>query len=334
MAAAAAAAAGGGGEGGGAGLVGGGNNGGATGGAPVATVGNWDFMEEERAHNPPTSIVPRFHAIVVRHATAHSFAVLPARPPATAMSQSSDSGREAGGAAPAPTLLHRMEFPPELKARGGEIREALVTHLAMPLGGDRLAAEYVLASLVSCIHTRTVSLALKLSVTLLGAPEPPSVMPRALAAAIADVAPCVAHLPLSIGSLNARLWAPRKDYGVNRLRSGPLQLAPGTTVVLDETALSAGQLGETGVRNIHALQEMVGVQELEYDFQYHQMRMPVDVPVIVVSPSVSNGSVIQNTDVKVPSHDAGAEGVAALDPEMAKAMRTFVACAGVRIIRL
>lgn len=263
----------------------GGAGGGVSGGA---TAGNWDFIEEERAHNPPTSVVPRFHAIVSRHATPHSFAVLPARAPA-------NGGR--GGTAP----LHRLEFPPDIKARGRELREALLSHLAAPLGGDVLAAEYVLAALVSRVHTRTDSLALgKLSVTLLGAPEPPSVMPRALAAAIAEIAPCVAHLPLSIGSLNARLWVPRKDYGVNRLRSGPLQLAPGTALVLDETALSAGQLGETGVRNIHSLQEMVNVQELEYDFQYHQMRMPVDIPTIVVSPSNTSGSMIQGTDAKVP----------------------------------
>ena len=41
----------------------------AAAGAPgVATV---DFMEEERAHNPPTSVVPRFHALVARRATPH-----------------------------------------------------------------------------------------------------------------------------------------------------------------------------------------------------------------------------------------------------------------------
>lgn len=50
------------------------------------------------------------------------------------------------------------------------------------------------------LNSRRYALALgKFSVTLLGAPEPPSVMPRALAAAIAEIAPCVAHLPLSIG---------------------------------------------------------------------------------------------------------------------------------------
>jgi len=46
------------------------------------------------------------------------------------------------------------------------------------------------------------------------------------------------HGTLSTGSLNARSWVPRKDYTVNRLRSGPLQLAPGTALILDETALS------------------------------------------------------------------------------------------------
>lgn len=117
----------------------------------------------------------------------------------------------------------------------------------------------------------------------------------------------------------ARLWVPRKDYGVNRLRAGPLQLAPGTALVLDETALSAGQLGETGVRNIHALQEMVTAQEIEYDFQYHQMRMPVDVPTIVVSSSVASGSVIQGTDAKVPLRmTAEPKEAPPLHPETAK----------------
>ena len=111
-------------------------------------------MEEARAHNPPTSVVPRFHAIVARHASAHSFAVLPDRPPA-----------EVGP----PRGTHRLDFPHELRARGAELRGAIIDHLAAPLGGDVLAAEYVLASLLSRVHTRTDSLALgKLSVALLG----------------------------------------------------------------------------------------------------------------------------------------------------------------------
>lgn len=145
---------------------------------------------------------------------------------------------------------------------------------------------------------------------------------------MAEIAPAVAHLPLSIASLNARLWVPRKDYGVNRLRSGPLQLAPGTVMILDETALSAGQLGETGVRNVHALAEFTSVQEIEYDFQYHTMRVPVDVPVLVVSPSTAGGSLITGTDAKVPLRmTAEPRPSPPLHPETAKAMRAFIACA-------
>ena len=112
------------------------------GGGGGGNAGGWNFIDEERAHNPPTSVVPRFHAIVSRHADSHSFAVLPARPPA------------GHGTVP----QYPPVFSPDLKSRGGEIREALVAHLAAPLGGDVLAAEYVLAALVSRIHTRTDSL--------------------------------------------------------------------------------------------------------------------------------------------------------------------------------
>ena len=43
------------------------------------------------------------------------------------------------------------------------------------------------------------------------------------------------------------------------------------------------------MRNIHALRDLVATQELEYDFQYHQMRVPVDVAVVTVSASKRDG---------------------------------------------
>jgi hypothetical protein len=274
----------------------------AAGGPGVAAV---DFMDEERAHNPPTSVVPRFHALVARRATPHGFATLPRR--------------DAAEASPHPRLT------PELRARGAELKSAIVAHLAAPLGGDALAAEYVLSTLVSRVHSRTDAMALgKHGTTLLGAPEGGFVA-RALAAAIAQIAPCVAHLPLSISSLNARPWTPRKDYATNRLRSGPLQLAPGTALVLDETALTAGQLGEIGVRNIHALRDLVATQELEYDFQYHQMRVPVDVAVVTVSASRRDG-VIQGADARVPLRMIREPAESPeLDETLRAEMREFVA---------
>ena len=75
-----------------------------------------------------------------------------------------------------------LHDPPRSMARNGPEGEAPQQrrsclkpgrpHLAAPLGGDALAAEYVLATLVSRVHSRTAALALgKHGTTLLGAPE-------------------------------------------------------------------------------------------------------------------------------------------------------------------
>ena len=74
------------------------------------------------------------------------------------------------------------------------------------------------------------------------------------------------------------------------------------------------------MRNIHALKEMVNVQELEYDFEYYQMRLPVDVPTIVISPSESSASMINGTDAVVPLRmTATPREAPPLHPEMAEA---------------
>ena len=186
-----------------------------------------------------------------------------------------------------------------------EVREKLLAFLAAPLGGDALAAEYVLFALLARVHTRSDGMPIgKFGVTLLGAPDGADASSRrgsvasALAEALAMLAPATAHLPLSIASLNARAWAPRKDYATNRLRSGPLQLASGTTLVLDETALSAGALNDRGVRNARALADLATTQELEMDFSFHAMRVPTDVNVVAVSGSRTSG-IVEGLDASV-----------------------------------
>ena len=88
----------------------------------------------------------------------------------------------------------------ELFARRAKVRAALIDHLSAPLGNDATAAEYVLYALLSRVHVRTDAIPIgKFSVTLLGVPvdnEPGNsgdggmTVARALAAAIADIAPC------------------------------------------------------------------------------------------------------------------------------------------------
>ena len=50
--------------------------------------------------------------------------------------------------------------------------------------------------------------------------------------------------------LNAAPLCPGRAAGCARLRAAPLQLAPGTSLVLDETMLSAGQLSAQGITNL------------------------------------------------------------------------------------
>jgi hypothetical protein len=278
-----------------------------------------DFMEEERARNPPTSLVPRFHAIIFRSTSTHEFV--------------SRAGLYPIAACEALCLMRKSE----LFARRAKVRAALIDHLSAPLGNDATAAEYVLYALLSRVHVRTDAIPIgKFSVTLLGVPvdnEPGNsgdggmTVARALAAAIADIAPAVAYLQLTLGSLNSRQWVPKKDYGTDRLRSGPLQLASGTCLILDETRLSTGKLGDIGVRNVNALKEFIEMQEVEYDFEYHQMKLPVDVPTIVVS-TVPTKSVVAETDSKVPLQMSVKPRVSPIvAPELLKEMREFVAAA-------
>ena len=51
---------------------------------------------------------------------------------------------------------------------------------------------------------------------------------------------------MTLQNMNGRRFVPFKDYSANRLMSGLLQLSERTHLVLDETAMEAGQLDATG----------------------------------------------------------------------------------------
>ena len=80
------------------------------------------------------------------------------------------------------------------------------------------------------------------------------------------------------------------------------------------------------MRNVQALKQLVQLQELEYDFQYHQMRVPVDVAVVVLTSAKQGDSVVQGGECRVPLRMVKDTRVAEqLDPVMARTMRRFVA---------
>jgi hypothetical protein len=114
----------------------------------------------------------------------------------------------------------------------------------------------------------------------------------------------VARVDLSLKKLNSTKFMPHKDYEREVLLSGVLQVANGTTMLVNETALTAGQLNDQGVKNVAALQSLVDKMLLPYDFHYYNMDFPQDVAVV----TVSEGKSILPVTVAVPI--AAAEGSA------------------------
>jgi hypothetical protein len=76
---------------------------------------------------------------------------------------------------------------------------------------------------------------------------------------------------MSLAAINAGAWAPRKDHASGRLVRGALQLPPGALLLLDETQMGAGAVGEAGVRSLQALSRVLSDQQLPVDFQFYQV---------------------------------------------------------------
>lgn len=103
---------------------------------------------------------------------------------------------------------------------------------------------------------------------------------------LASLVPRFHSMPLSLEKLEEGPWWPRDDG--SGLWAGPLQLAPGTHLLVDEGALDEGQIKDTGLRNLRALTLLAREQRLQYGFAYSpEMSMDVEVPLLVLSPGRS-----------------------------------------------
>jgi hypothetical protein len=175
-------------------------------------------------------------------------------------------------------------------------RQHVIAFLSSALGGDALAAEYTLLALLSRVHSRRDTLALgKYSVSLTNARQPQAQFVRE---AVSLVCAKCCLLPLTTAALSSCPLVPWKDYRFERLVQTPLQLTPGTVLVLDETALAPGQLDAAGAKNVAALSELLQWQRLTYDFQYHSSEFPADIPIIGLS--AQGHSILEGFDCVVP----------------------------------
>ncbi|KAL0382205.1 UNVERIFIED_CONTAM: Mini-chromosome maintenance complex-binding protein [Sesamum calycinum] len=216
-----------------------------------------NFCEDTLIYLPPTK-VPRLHCVVHRKLVGTDFLSNP-----------------------------QLELTPCVIK---EVREALLGHLTVVLGNDRVAAQYLLLHLLSRVHARIDSIAvgkLSLNLTCFNK-ESISVFGNHLKLAMESLLPFTQCLSLTVDYLNTVSLAPKKDYRTNRLESGVLQLAEGTHLTIDETSLQTGTLDSVGCENARVLKNMMDLQKVEYDFTYYKMEMAADVQLLILSEGKSN----------------------------------------------
>uniref|UniRef100_A0A6Q2YBZ9 Mini-chromosome maintenance complex-binding protein n=1 Tax=Esox lucius TaxID=8010 RepID=A0A6Q2YBZ9_ESOLU len=228
--------------------------------------------EEQRAHDPPASLVPRLHMLHARP-LQHNNPLLP-----------SDRAED------------QHAFVSSFMVEMASVRAEFLAYLTHILLGDGLAAEYLLLHLISSVYARRDVLPLgKFTLNLSGCP-PNSSFTESLHQVIQELVPCTYRLSMTLHNMNSLRLVPRKDYVANRLVSGALQLARNTSLVLDETRLEQGQLDASGVQNITALGNLISWQKVDYDFNYHQMEFPCNINVFVTS----EGRSLLPSDCQVP----------------------------------
>jgi len=244
----------------------------------VASLGEeqgalWD------ARHPSTSFVPRLHAICVRR--------LPFANPLVPYTPAFLTEARLAAA-----FQRNLAAPGLLAAT----RCKALEQLASCLGGDTLAAQYVLMMLVSRAFAKHGEKSLGVWSLNLGC-WPESLDIRKFKDTVAQFVPRVACYDITAETLNTQRWRPVKDFNANRLIASQLQLAAGTVVIFDETQMAAGNLVDAGVRNMNAIRSLVNEQQLSCDFQSYEVKIPLEVQTINVS---ARKSIIADIDVLLP----------------------------------
>lgn len=261
-------------------------------GEQVAT--SWPFPD---ARSPSTALVPRLHGLMVRR--------LPFYHPLFPFSPDWLSEARLASA-----FQRRLAGPGAVAAA----REAAIKSLQKSLGGDEVAAEYVLALLASRVygHINGTSLghwSLNLS-------HWPSQLPvSSLFDAVSDLAPLAVHLEVTAGTLSAGQWKPKKDFEANRLVAGRLQLAPGTFVLLDESEMQPGDVNDNGVRALQAISSLVSDQQLPCDFSTYDVKIPLELKCLFASKGVS---ILKLADVVLPLRANAAQSVDSIGLDAAR----------------
>lgn len=176
-----------------------------------------------------------------------------------------------------------------------QIRSDLITHLSTALSVDDISAEYILLALIASPSVRPPALPPlgTLSLNLIGS------LPH-LSATLRQLVPALVDLPLTLPLLHSTPFCPSSTSFADSssLSAGLLQLAEGTVLVVDETAMGeGGKLEEKAVKNLQALTECMSEQKLRYEYPYMDgLKMDVWLRPIILS----EGKSLVPVDIHLP----------------------------------
>ncbi|KAI8139499.1 putative alanine racemase-domain-containing protein [Fennellomyces sp. T-0311] len=220
----------------------------------------------------------------------------------------------------------------DVSAQTHDIRDRLLGYISSAFGGDRLAAEYVLLLLLSRVTGKVSGLKIgQFALNVVNFPivssstQPQSKLsPKNLAAKLVfELLESLVHhcvgIPLTIDLLNSTRFMPKSEN--ENLEAGLLQLTDGTTLILDETAMSEGSLGDLGVRNVQVIQELISHQSLTYVFPYSNYVFDTDYSILCLS----EGKSILPSDCVVPLEPTfTAEELPQLDKQLLELFRLYI----------
>lgn len=256
--------------------------------------------EERAVHHPPPSLVPRLHVLTSRHLT-HSNPCVP-----------NDIKGESS------TAMQQL----------ADVRGELLSLLTQVMYGDGVAAEYMLLHLVSSVYNWTGIMPVgKFSLNVSGCP-PSQSFPQEMHKFVEQLVPKCHFLSMTLNNMNTLNFVPRKDYTANRLKSSVLQLSESTNVIVDETALEAGQLNGNGVKNVTALGNVISWQKLEYDFNYYKAEFTTNLLVLILSEGKS--LLPADCHVVLKHHEASKpveRVLSSISPAIIEHMRAFLGVA-------
>ncbi|KAJ1461735.1 hypothetical protein M885DRAFT_611346 [Pelagophyceae sp. CCMP2097] len=247
----------------------------------MACQDGWGLDDEDAAlWDPPLSQAARLHVVTMRRLPSH--------------------------------------YPIDLEATGplpaNELRSAVLARLLSAVGGDALAAEYVLLALLSRVDARVGAAGARqtvgaMSLQLVASDAAAAAqLSTSLHAAVSDLVPRCVLLRAS------QLAAPKRAAaGAERLERSTLQFSDGTVAVIHVDGAFATPAARA------AVQQLAGrAKALVYDFGFTHSAFEVDAPTIVVTTRDFDVS----ADAKVPHRPADAPPP---PPADADALRCYLA---------